>query len=256
MLNATCCLNSAISLRQSCRTLLNTLPTPLHPRSYTVDECFERLCMDDEYKKRQRGRAVCGVCKMCHATSNFSLQQLECKPVERVCKGAERLLSVTPNTHWSYRELLQRVDGPIVHLSPNPPDDGLSCVLKRVRGYWIIATEWSINLLDDFTVQPPVLICPHMHATHPRIRQTVDRLREEARVELRLGWRNELSSQSRAECVTCDVCGWADCVEICWVGGDWGKIHFHSRRLLGCLKRPGCEKIWLWESRVPFGDGA
>ena len=264
IISENCCFNSEISLRQSCRTMYNvsrTLCAHLRPRACTVDVYFERLCMDDEYKMRHWARAVCSVCKMCHATTDFSLQQLKCNPVERVCKGAQRLLFVTPDTYWSCRELLQKLDGSIVHLSPNPPDYGLSCVLKRLERYagispcWIIAIEWSINLQDDLTVQPLVVICPHMDSAHPRIRRAVDRLRKAARHDIRSEWRDACSLQSRVRCVTCDDCGEADCLEIMWFGSDWGKIQFHARRVLGRLVRPGCETIWMRQSQGPFGDG-
>lgn len=114
MISEACLFNTAIGLRQTCRKLFSTfrdLCSGANPRHYRVDLRFERLCMDDQYSSRRWRRAVCSVCKICHPSTDFTSQQIEREPTKRVCEGAQRLLSIAPNTRLSYQELLRKRRG-------------------------------------------------------------------------------------------------------------------------------------------------
>ena len=141
IISEACPFNTAISFRQTCWTLFSASPDPLArmrvpPRYYAWSFGLERLLMDDEYKIRRWGRAVCSVCEICHSSTDFTMRQLECEPTERVCEGAQRLLSIAPNIRLSYQELLRKTRGAYddrslnqVYQFFNPPHLYVACRL-------------------------------------------------------------------------------------------------------------------------------
>ncbi len=257
IISEACSFNAAISLSQSCRQLFlspGSLSRP-HPRCHTDDVYFERLCLDDEYKRCHWDRAVCGVCKMCHALTSFSLQQLERNPLERVCKAAQRLLLVTPDTHWSYQELLQKKsDSSFVTLPLGPRCQGVECTLQRtedpISHGWIIAMSWWMHLHDRTAAQPLLVICPHMTSAHRDIVEAANGLVSRAQYHKRSDTGSVASYSCRKQHVACRECGVdVQLYVLRFCGGRLQPMIFiQSVRPLGPLGPPAHDPIWMAQS--------
>lgn len=219
MISDACLFNTAISLRQTCQTLLSIFSDPdrpVHPRCYGLDFCFERICMDDEYKCRRWGRAVCSVCKICHSLTDFSPQQIERKPTKRVCEGAQRLLSIAPDTRLSYQELLRKASGSyddqslnnfygslnsphlyvgdcrlVPYKIPGPGErfgdltlgtmglyaPGAATWNTGISRLWTVKMNCYIDLRVPTAAQPILTLYPYMPFFHRRIMQMIDQIR-------------------------------------------------------------------------------
>ena len=276
MISEACLFNTAISLRQSCRTLFNALcnrQARLGPPYCQVDVCFERLCMDDEYKSGRQGRAVCSVCKTCHYSTEFTPRQLERKPTERVCVNAQRLLSLAPDTRYSYQELLQKAMNAYDGRPLNTPYSNVCCSLafymepwqgtkiggltlepRRSHGpdaspwntgvlrYWMILIQWSIDLRDPTTAHPILTLCPHMTSVHPRITQMIDQLRSEAQDH------EQTDEEERTVTYSDENCGTQVAVKRSF---DTSMVRMLVLRPLGPLHGSASHPDWIAQSQSP-----
>lgn len=137
-------MNCAISLRYSCRSFYESTGKAHDERcsrfEWSRSSRFERLCMDEQYRSTHCGEFVCSACEMCHCREQFSGQQiLEKGPFERICKGAQRLLVITPTNSWSYQSLVEVSRGSKgIRMRLESGQEAVKCYLRDRDGTWFV----------------------------------------------------------------------------------------------------------------------